>query len=318
MKIFTLLFFMIVAKSTYASAMINCPLGQFRVQTPQGIMCVSNYPAINNDCVYCQTYMTQQYGIRPTWFNQFPSALYQTQNYPWWATQGQLHYPNMFYPGAWNYQHNRMNPNYYPGHGSVFAAKPNVYIESIHKSAKFEFEFTDKDSQFLITTPLLSRDFKWKGKISNLDRFQVDEINYDYLFYDLRLPKEKMQFEAGVCTSRKEVITWMLQDLKELNYPTIALQDFEEHWNVKIPDLPFYCVYPQYNEQLDQSVPVKITLEQVHFTRALYVLVGHDKEPSTESSNVPLPHSDSRKSHPSTKIKYENMFKEWGVAFLAD
>lgn len=318
MKAILFLILSMISYKSHSSAMMNCPVGQMRIQTMYGVSCAPRYPSANTDCISCQNYYNQYYGITPNWFNQFPPALYQTQNYPWWATQGQLYYPNMFYPGAWNSQTHMMNPSYYPGQGQVFAAKPNVYIESIHKEVKFEFEFLDKDSQFLITTPLISRDFKWKGKISNKDRFQVEDIFYDYLFYDLRLPKEKMQFEAGVCTSRKEAIAWMLQDLKDLNYPMIALQDFEEHWNVKIPDLPFYCIYPQYNTQLDQSIPIKISLDQVHFTRALYVLVGHPKEPEQENSTVTIPHLDPRANHPSTKIKYENMFKEWGVAFLAE
>ena len=128
-----------------------------------------------------------------------------------------------------------------------------------------------------------------------------------------------MQFERGLCATREEAIKWMLTDLKEMKYSAIALQDFEEHWNVKIPDYPFYCIYPQYNKVLDDVLPVSISLEQTQFIRSLYVLVPHRKEPDVdEPQMIPFPVLDSAEVRPKSQIKYENMFKEWGVAFLGE
>jgi hypothetical protein len=128
-----------------------------------------------------------------------------------------------------------------------------------------------------------------------------------------------MQFERGLCATRDEAIKWMLNDLSEMKYPAIALQDFEEHWKVKIPDFPFYCIYPQYNQQLDAILPVVISLDQSQLTRSLYVLIPHKKEPDVdEPQEIPFPILDSGEIRPRSLIKFENMFKEWGVAFLGD
>lgn len=241
----------------------------------------------------------------------------RTGNVPWWASSAQMYYPNVYSPGAWNYPN--MQSQYYSGQGQVFAAKPNVYVESIHESKKFEFKFTLEDRlSFLATTPPLFENRTWRGKIVAKDKFEVEEAYYDYLFYDVRLPKKKMQFERGICTSRDEAIEWMLGDLKAMSYPMIAQQDFEEHWRVKIPNYPFYCLYPQYNSELDAALPISIQLEQTSFTRVLYVLVPFDKGPNIGNAHagVPFPHKDASENRPSTKIVRENMFKEWGVAFL--
>ena len=182
-----------------------------------------------------------------------------------------------------------------------------------------QFQLKKNLRRFLATTPSLDEKNTWKGKIVKQDRFEVEGIHYDYLFYDIRLPKDKMQFERGVCATREEAIKWMLKDLTEMKYPAIALQDFEEHWKAKIPDLPFYCIYPQYNQQLDEVLPVSISLEQSRLNRSLYVLIAYKKEPDIEEPQaIPYPVLDSVDIRPSSLIKYENMFKEWGVAFFGE
>lgn len=307
---------------SFSAVAQNCLPNQIRVWNQfYGHTCVQRFQAPAVDCVLCQGAGNYSPLSSPNWFAGFPAAVYQPQPQPWWATQGNFYYPNLHYPGAWNNSgsYPQINPNYYPGQGQVHALKPNIYVESIHNERKFTFSFLSQDPSFLATTPALDDSFSWKGKIVNKDRFEIDDIHYDYLFYDIRLPKEKMQFDRGVCTSREEAINWMLNDLKEMKYPAIALQDFEEHWKVKIPDYPFYCIYPQYNRQLNEVMPVSIVLDQVRFTRSLYVLVAHRKEPDVhEPQAIPFPRLDSAEIRPSSVVKYENMFKEWGVAFLGE
>jgi hypothetical protein len=126
-----------------------------------------------------------------------------------------------------------------------------------------------------------------------------------------------MQFEGGLCATREDAIQWMMKDLKEMKYSDISLQDFEEHWRVKIPDYPYYCIYPQYNTQLDPILPVEIDVDQNTFIRSLYVLVPQKKEPNEdEPQEIPFPIKDPAEFRPSAKIKRENEFREWGVAFL--
>lgn len=298
--------------STFASSGMNCGINGMMVWTQTyGMTCVPRYN--QQDLVIGGCFSLPI--TNNSWMNGFPPQLFPVNQQPWWASQGHLYYPNVNYPGPWNYP--GIQARYYPGEGQVFAAKPNVYIDSIHSDQKFSFEFvSSKKPQFLATTPVLEKQ-TWQGKIVEGDKFEVQDVNYDYLFYDVRLPQEKMQFEHGVCATREDTISWMLKDLTEMNYSKIAIQDFEEHWRVKIPDYPFYCIYPQYNRELDPVLPVEISLSQSTFIRSLYVLVPHKKEPDTDDPQViPFPSKDPREFRPVTKIKRENMFREWGVAFL--
>lgn len=318
MKLFFILLVLIFSSLTWA----KCESGQMRAwKEDSGYSCVARFQKQVNDCVTCEGCNENNQNFEK-WMASFPTAVFENKTQPWWAKQGNLLYPNLHYPGAWNDNSKSLgiDASYYPGSGEVHALKPNIYIESIHDEKKFTLAFTSTEVlSFLATTPPLDEKNTWKGKIVNKDRFEVEDINYDYLFYDIRLPKEKMQFERGLCATRVETIKWMLKDLTEMKYPKIALQDFEEHWNVKIPDYPFFCIYPQYNEQLDAVLPIATNLEQTKFTRSLYVLVPHKKEPDVDEPQViPFPILDSLDIRPVSIIKHENMFKEWGVAFIGE
>lgn len=310
---YLLLLSVLFVSNVFASAVMDCGPGLMRVWNQSiGTHCVPRFtpePQVFQGC----------FGpVNPVYqnpFANFPSPLYQPNIQPWWAYQGNMYYPNVSYPGPWQYP--GIQSHYYPGQGQVFAAKPNVYIESIHHDKKFKMKFTGEKPHFLATTPVLDKSLTWSGKISEKDKFEVEDIYYDYLFYDVRLPKEKMQFEHGVCSTREGAIDFMMKDLKEMKFSPLALQDFEEHWRVKIPDYPFYCIYPQYNRELDPILPVEIDIDQSTFIRSLYVLVPHKKEPDMEESQeIPLPTKDHADGRPVVTITRENMFREWGVAFL--
>ena len=311
MKFLTLLLTLLFSVETFA-----CSKGLVRVWSKtDGYACVKRYQSPNKDCAICQGNTPDQDSAK--WLDQFPKALFQNQDSPWWAVQGNLYFPNVNFPGVW--ARSGIDEKYYPGKGEVHALKPNIYVESIHHEKKFTFTFTSQEElSFLSTTPVLEKN-TWKGKIVEKDKFEVEGVRYDYLFYDIRLPKAKMQFESGVCATREDTVNWMLKDLRVMTYPAIALQDFEEHWRVKIPDIPFFCIYPQYTKLLDEALPVSISLDQTRFTRSLYVLIGHRKEPEADTPGaVPLPILNPEEIRPVNLIKYENMFKEWGVAFLGE
>ncbi len=320
MKHLIFIIFSSITSQVMASAMIDCPSHQMRVYMPNlGQTCVTQMQVQQNPYIMnC----FQQTNFYPNFFSSFPSAIFRPYPQPWWVTQGNIYYPNVNYPGAWNYP--GIQQQLYPGDGEVFAAKPNVYVDSIHLNKEFEFKFTSKEKMsFLATTPVKEND-TWKGILVEKDKFEVrdrfvtDDVRYDYLFYDIRLPKDKMQFDQGVCTTREEAINWMIKDLKEMNYSAIAVQDFDEHWQAKIPkEYPFYCIYPQYNAQLDEALPVSISTPQTSFTRTLYIVRPHATAPSvTMTHEIPFPRRDPASYRPATKIKREIMFREWGVAFL--
>ena len=313
MKGILLSFFFIMACAE-ASEGLACKGNTYKTWTQSvGYSCVTRFNPVVQD-PYCD--YSSSVGTLP--FQNFPGPLFQKDIMPWWGYQGDLYFPNLKYPGAW--ENDKIASKYYSGEGEVFAAKPNVYVSTVHDNLKFNFKFISaRKTHFLATTPLLDKELQWSGKIAEKDKFEIEDVFYDYLFYDLRLPRSSMQFTNGLCTTREGAIEWMMKDLEAMKYPGISLQDFEEHWRVKIPDDPFFCIYPQYNRELDSIIPIEIDLEQTAFIRSLYVLVPHRKAPDLEEAqSIPLPTEDPAQYRPGSKIQRETMFREWGVAFLGD
>jgi len=304
----------LASTSVYASAMISCGPGQVRVQLQQGgVTCTSAYhPQPVSDCIYCNRNYPNHYA-NPWYHNSYyPYPTYAQTHFPWWAQQGNLYYPNMTYPGHW--QHPGMNDRHYPGNDMVYAAKPNIYVES-NKKIDFKLNFTAKKPSFLATTPMLADDNSWRGKI-NKNKFKVDGIQYDYLFYDARMDIAKMQFSAGICSKRDQAIQWMLSDLEKLGHSKASLADFKEHWQVKIPNEKYYCIYPQYNQQLDAAFPIMITPEVKNY-RSLYILVPHKTELVVKKGQYPpLPNESPYKFRPKVEAT-DTALREWGVAFLS-
>lgn len=283
---------------------------------PGQYQCAQYLPTTNQDCIVCQQ-QQQQYFYQLNQQNFLPANLtWQTNSYPmpWWAIQGRFSYPNFNYPGAW--QGRGINQDYYPGQGSVFAAKPNVYIEN--KSGKlttFRWNFLKKQ-EFLVTTPKLEGHKSWSGLVTQ-DSFRVENVGYDYLFYDLRLPLESTQFEKGYCVNQQDLIAMMISELQELKYPAKSVDDFYEHWPHKIPQYPHYCVYPQFNDELDKAIPVAIFPAKAKLVRTLFVVVPYQKMPRDPAQAKPLlPTKDHRENRPLVRGE-EFTFYEWGVAFLA-
>src|SRR5690606_1173137 len=147
------LFAFLFSSSAFAQQ-LRCPPGQYLQWNGQRYACIGDWPAPPRDCVVCQQNYQAHYPYNPNWFSNFPPAIYQPQPMPWWASQGNMYYPNLHYPGAWRYP--GINQNYYPGNGQVHALKPNIYVESIHHDKKFVFSFGTKEKKsFLATTPML-------------------------------------------------------------------------------------------------------------------------------------------------------------------
>lgn len=309
-----LISFLLLIMTAEASEESACKGNTIKTWTQNvGYSCVTRFNPIVQD-PYCD-YSTSSGTLL---FQNFPGPLFQKDIMPWWGYQGDLYYPNLKFPGAW--EKDKVAAKYYPGEGEIFAAKPNVYVNTVHENFKFNFKFiSSRKIHFLATTPLLDKELKWSGKIVEKDKFELEEVYYDYLFYDLRLPRSSMQFTNGLCTTREGAIEWMMKDLVEMKYPAISLQDFEEHWRVKIPDYPFFCIYPQYNRELDAIIPIEIDKEQTSLIRSLYVLVPHRIAPGTEEmQEIPFPTENPSQYRPGSKIQRETMFREWGVAFLGD
>lgn len=298
---------------------IHCPSGQYVTGYAGGVMCVDHLPnPATQNCPTCTSMPSRfpQYGpYNPYVMNSWPMMNYNQG--PWWAAQGQFHYPNFNYPGSWQCRgpHCGINSQHYPGQGGAMMLKPNLYAQNFDEPTKFDIEFGKKElSNMLITTPAL-KNGTWSGNIIK-DQFEVSNVEYEYLFYDYRFDHNKLQYDDGICSSREIIIKIMLDDLKYQNYPKESLKDFDEHWNQKMPKIDYYCLYPQYNKQLDETYP--IATGGLKLVRSLYLVVPYEKAPRMRKGQFPsLPTKWTRADRPEV-VKSGPVLKEWGVSFLVD
>lgn len=314
----------VIAAPQMIDPAIYCNGGQYSVGYAGGIYCWDEIPSPGTtNCPTCGGWNYNSY--RPynpyTYFPSYPFYPHQMnpQYNPWYAQQAQLYYPNYNYPGVWQPGGQGIQHHHYPGGGGGMAAKPNVYVQNPKVGESVTVSFAGEQlNEMLVTTPALDNEGKWSATVTEDNKFVVNNTKYDYLFYDLRFDHKKLQYKHGFCSDRKTVINYMLKDIKELDFPEVSQKDFDEHWNQKIPQIEYYCLYPQYNEQLDQAYPVKIT-PQVAFVRTLYLVIPHYKKPKVANGifpPLPVGHpAKLRKRAPSSK---DMVLKEWGVAFLMD
>jgi len=314
--------------STVNTADPYCPSGQYVTGYAGGYYCQDHIlgpptPGPTTNCVTCnQNYYQQQqqfYGPYNPYAQRPAYPFYNPGPTPWWGQQGPIYYNNFNYPGPWTPGAQGIQPHHYPGGGGGFAAKPNIYIQNAQIDNVIEVSFAQEQiSEMLVTTPSLDKDNKWQTKPTKDNKFLVDNIEYDYLFYDLRFDHKKLQYSHGFCSDRKTIIDYMLTDLNTLKYSDISVKDFDEHWNQKIPKIKNYCLYPQYNVQLDEAYPIKLK-PQVAITRVLYLVIPHEDSPKVRDGQFPpLPVGRPQMIRPRLPSSDQMVLKEWGVSFLME
>jgi hypothetical protein len=287
------------------------------------------------NCIHCAggyQYVPYQYNqpnsfynFGPPQYNQFnsmPPFYPQIHQPPWWAMQGQMTYPNFQYPGMW--QNHGIPGHHYPGHhpgggggGGMMAMKPNLYLES--KSAqKFDLKLNLLNgSTILVAVPMMNK-FQWSVDLR--DKIFVDDVAYDFLFYDYRLDHRLMQLTSGSCHETKDVVLVMAKMLEKLEFKANEIQDFVDHWPYKIPqEYSRYCLFPQLNTELDRVVKIETTIPAT-IQRILFLLVPFEKNNSPLFfSKIKKPIADSAhlfKNKAQSNSDEKLIIREWGVAFL--
>ncbi len=249
----------------------------------------------------------------------FPSY-WNNYSFPFWGYYG-MQFPNFYYPGPWGYYPGGWGGGiiggYYPGAGNIGLAKPVLYIDADPKSTfSLRVDFPTKPTDWLVTVPAY-RD-GWKLQAHPEGGVLSEGAHYPYVFYDLRTDDGPLQKKYGFCKTRSESIEKMSSILKKLNFKDSEVSDFTTYWNLKIPNLPEVCVFPQTEVELNQLAKLAIQPPIENITRILFVIMPYDgkyvprgsfKEAPTESWQFPTKRKPAAGSA---------QVREWGVAFHMD
>jgi hypothetical protein len=117
---------------------------------------------------------------------------------------------------------------------------------------------------------------KPSGKINN---------EYDYLFYEAALP-DRWQYEEGWSVMINDLETFFRKNLTEYGFIDNEINDFINYWIPKLDDSPYYNIYPQYTDKVDELVTLHISKEPKSLMRMFYVI---KESPLMKATDIPAP-----------------------------
>lgn len=237
-------------------------------------------------------------------------------------TNGLPQYPTQPYYPACPYGNWGCYPTYYPGGGTFFAGKPNIYVSG-REGLRFKLSLKYKEGQNLLAAIPVHGPRGWIGSIHS-DGIHVNRAIYPYLYYDFRGDADKLQTSSGFCTSKAKLIPKITEHLQSLRFQENEIADFKTYWKKRLPKAKRFCVYIQENNSIDNVVELNVEPKPEVFTRVWYVVI-----PMTDSSAsqdyakrwLKKPTTVVKtKANSTRKVASEKNFsvREWGVTFLIE
>lgn len=179
---------------------------------------------------------------------------------------------------------------------SVSVRKPNIYLYPETKtSLSVRLVFPSGGT---VTESIPEYSGEWRieaepnGKINS---------TYDYLFYECRTP-DLYQYNYGWIIRRDSLLNFFQSHLGETGFSKKEINDFTEYWIPRLAENPYYIIYPQFSNDIDKLIQLKITPSPDNLIRLYYVIKGSENNDMV-LSNPPLP-----------EFKREGFtVAEWGV-----
>lgn len=164
---------------------------------------------------------------------------------------------------------------YYPGTGSVGMGKPNIYVSGpTGTSFKLSLKYA-QESNLLVATPIHGPQ-GWSGTLVNSagqTKLSINQVNYDYLYYDFRTEPTNFQSDASFCVSKSELLPALTDYLTSKNFRKNEINDFTAFWSNRLPPANQYCVYPEENDSIDSIVSLEVTPKPKQITRVWFIIV---------------------------------------------
>ena len=174
--------------------------------------------------------------------------------------------------------------------------KPNIYLYPTRKTKLDVSLGFPQGGEVIKSIP----DFpnEWKN-IKVKPSGSIDN-EYDYLFYEAALP-DRWQVDEGWSIQQKDLELFFRQNMNEYGFNETEINDFIDYWIPKLKNSPFYNIYPQYTEKVDELVILNISKVPDSIMRLFYVI---KEAPEKEDLPVPMiPEFDAKGF----------TVREWGV-----
>jgi len=176
------------------------------------------------------------------------------------------------------------------------AAKPVIYLypeETIGLDVEIVFPYGGK-----ITESIPDYNGGWHVTV---EPSGIIDGQYDSLFYESEQP-DQGQYESGWVVAREQLEDFFTNNMADTKFNQKEIDDFVAYWIPRLTEHPYYAIYPQYNDELEDMIRLTISPQPDNLIRLIYSIRG------LEENNLQLP-------EPSIPLFEREGFTatEWGV-----
>jgi hypothetical protein len=154
--------------------------------------------------------------------------------------------------------------------GVIYVWKPNIYLYP-EAETEVTVRLIAEDGEIIRTEPEYGDGFRVRvtpdGRI---------EGKYDYLFYEAVIG-DINDLEFGWCVSSKGIMEFFEGVLREYGFNWREITDFIDYWSGKLPDAPYYRIYPLEKRDIDGKVSLYIEPEPGTLFRVWFYIIPSDK-----------------------------------------
>jgi hypothetical protein len=151
--------------------------------------------------------------------------------------------------------------------------KPNIYIypqETIQLKVSLNFP---QGGEVINSIPEYGTGWNVSvepgGLIDNTCRF---------LFYESILP-DSWQYSKGWIRNQADLEDFFCDNLLNAGFRGQEIEDFIDYWIPLLSDYPFYAIYPQTVEEIEQLVELNFSVEPDSVLRLFYVIKAYEEAP---------------------------------------
>lgn len=144
------------------------------------------------------------------------------------------------------------------------AMKPNIYIYP-ETTTEMTVQVTFPEGGTVIQSEPLYQN----GWQVTVERTGLINQQFDFLFYESSQP-DRGQYENGWVVSQSELEAFFRTNLAATGFNAKEIADFIEYWIPLLNDSPFYAIYPQYNQQLENMIHLSFSVPPKNVIRLMY------------------------------------------------
>ncbi len=152
----------------------------------------------------------------------------------------------------------------------VVVRKPNIYLypkTTCNLSVTLEFPL---GGSVIESVPLYS-----SGWIVNVEPSGKIYQQYDYLFYESKNP-DAYQYNSGWIVAKDTLSSFFSNNLLLAGFNEREKDDFIEYWIPRLVDYPYYTIYPQFTNEIEKTIQLKISGSPDNTLLLFYVIQGRN------------------------------------------